>query len=173
MARLTKDQWAEARIKWEADPTLTFEDVAQSLGISRPAVSKMADKVGWVKSGNLQSINRAAHIRADSAEVTGDVTDQVTNEVTNAPAKSPLPASTELSTDLRSKLIQSHRAEWRNHARLFPLEEIKADYRKNGTAGKISAEMLSIRQKGERIAWGMDEGDSDKPVTIANPRSFD
>lgn len=30
MARLTKDQWAEARIKWESDPTLTFENLCKS-----------------------------------------------------------------------------------------------------------------------------------------------
>jgi len=161
MPRLTKDQWAEARIKWEADPTMTFEDVAQSLGVSRPAVSKMADKVGWVKSGNLQSINRAAHIRADTSEVTGEVT----GEVTLGAAKKPLTASTELSTDLRSRLIQQHRVEWRNHSKLYPLEEIKAVF-EIGKSGKITSEMIAIRQKGERIAWGMDDGDSNTTITI-------
>jgi len=63
--------------------------------------------------------------------------------------------------------------EWRNHAKLFKLEPILADYKKHGTAGKISAEMLSIRQKGERIAWGMDTDSADSTITIANPRSFD
>jgi len=33
--------------------------------------------------------------------------------------------------------------------------------------------MLSIRQKGERIAWGMDTDSADSTITIANPRSFD
>jgi len=173
MARLTKDQWAEARIKWESGPTESFSSVGEALGVSHVAVMKTAKRDGWVKSGSLPSINRAAQIRADAAEVAEGVTSEVTGQVTGGPAKSPLPASTELSTDLRSKLIQSHRAEWRNHAKLFKLEPILADYKKHGTAGKISAEMLSIRQKGERIAWGMDTDSADSSITIANPRSFD
>lgn len=157
--RLSKDEWLEARQAWEADQTLTFEALAERLGVSRPAVSKMASKQGWVKSGSLNSINRAAHIRADAAEVT--------SEVTGVTSKRPLPESVDQSTELRSKLIQTHRAEWRHHAKLFPLEAIKGDYKTVGTSGKISAEMLAIRQKAERIAWGMDDDKSgDKAIVI-------
>ena len=48
MARLTASQWLEARQKWEADPSLTFESLADKLGLSRQlAVSKqgLADLV--------------------------------------------------------------------------------------------------------------------------------
>lgn len=174
MARLTKDQWLEARQQWEADPTISYAVLAERIGVSDVAVLKAAKREGWVKSGSLASINRAAQIKADAAsEVTPQVSDSTNHEVSAQTSKKPLPASTELSTDLRSKLIQSHRAEWRKHAALFPLEDIKADYKKNGTAGKISSEMLSIRQKAERIAWGMDTDSADTTITIANPRSFD
>lgn len=158
--RLTKDQWLEARQRWEADPTLTFEALAAPLGVSRPAVSKMAEKQGWVKSGCLDSINRAAQVKADAAEVTP--------EVTGVTTKKPQPASVELSTGLRSKLIQSHRAEWRRHAGLYPLETIKEDF-DVGKSAKISAEMLQIRQKAERVAWGMEEK-AEAEIVIRNPR---
>jgi len=164
MARLTKDQWLEARQKWEADPTLSMGELAGQIGVSVAAISKTAKAQGWVKSGSLPSINRAAQVKADAAEVNGEVNGET--------GKKPLPASIEASTELRAKLIQSHRAEWRHHARLFGLDAIKADFGE-GKSAKISAEMLSIRQKGERIAWGMDTEATDTTITINNPRSFD
>lgn len=161
--RLTSTEWLEARQAWEADATLTFDALSDRIGVSRQAIGKMAAKQGWVKSGSLDSINRAAQIRADRAEVAQKVAD--------ATDKKPLPESLDQSTELRSKLIQSHRAEWRKHAQMFQLEAIKADYKTVGTAGKISAEMLAIRQKNERIAWGMDDDKSDGK-TIMIERSY-
>lgn len=151
--RLTQTEWLEARQSWESDQTLTFEAMSEKFGVSKQAISKMASKQGWVKSGSLDSINRAAQIRADAAEV-----DQ---EVDSSTVKRPLPESVDQSTELRSRLIQSHRAEWRKHAQMFVLDDIKRDYKQFGTAGKISAEMIAIRQRNERIAWGMDDDKSD------------
>lgn len=164
MARLTKDQWLEARQKWEADPTLSMGELAGQIGVSKEAVSQAAKRDGWVKSGSLSSINRAAQVKADAGQLDG--------QLDASTGKKPLPASIEASTELRAKLIQSHRAEWRHHARLFGLDAIKADF-DEGKSAKISAEMLSIRQKGERIAWGMDTEATDTTITINNPRSFE
>lgn len=158
MKRPTPEQWLEARQKWEADPTLSIGAVAKKMGVSVEAVSKAVRRQGWVKATSLDSINRAAQVKADASQVEGDV--EASTE------KRPLPASIEQSTDLRSKLIVSHRAEWRKHAQMFPLEKIAEDYKKHGTAGKISAEMLAIRQKAERIAWGMDSDQATPTVVI-------
>lgn len=161
--RLTSTEWLEARQAWEADPTLTFEALATRYGISRPAVSKMAGKQGWVKSGSLNSINRAAQLRADSVEVT--------SEVSSVTAKKPLPESVDQSTELRSRLIQSHRNEWRRHASLYSLEVMKDSDFELSKKAKISSEMLAIRQKAERTAWGMDD-DKTTDKTILIERSY-
>lgn len=50
MAKLTKQQWADARQAWETDPREGFAWLAEKLGISRPAVSKMASSQGWTKT---------------------------------------------------------------------------------------------------------------------------
>jgi predicted transcriptional regulator len=50
MARLTREQWIEARSRWESDPRDGFAWLADELGISRPAVSKMASLQGWTKA---------------------------------------------------------------------------------------------------------------------------
>jgi predicted transcriptional regulator len=49
MARLTKEQWQDARKRWEGDTREGYAWLADELGISRPAVSKMASSQVWVK----------------------------------------------------------------------------------------------------------------------------
>lgn len=160
--RLTEEQWKEARIAWESDPKATYKGIGERFGCSHVAVLRAAKRGGWVKSGSLDSINRAAQLRADSAEVTAEGTSETDK---NPPKPAPLPASVEASTDLRARLIHSHRAEWRKHASLYSLEGIRDDF-DLGKSAKISAEMLSIRQKAERTAWGMDADTSQGEIVI-------
>lgn len=155
--RLTPEQWKEARIAWESDPLASYSSIGERFGCSHVAVLRAARREGWVKSGSLPSINRAAQLRADSEEVTANGTAET--------GKKPLAASTEASTDLRARLIQSHRAEWRKHAALYPLEAIKDSF-EVGKSAKISSEMLAIRQKAERIAWGMDTENAQAEIVI-------
>lgn len=51
MARLTKDQWAEARAWWESDASVSFQAIADRYGCSRPAVGQKAEKEGWARGG--------------------------------------------------------------------------------------------------------------------------
>jgi predicted transcriptional regulator len=57
MARLTKEQWAEARARWESDKRDGFAWLSDELGVSRPAVSKMASSQGWSK-GNVTQVTQ-------------------------------------------------------------------------------------------------------------------
>lgn len=52
MARLTKDQWAEARAWWESDPAVSFQMIATKYGCSRPAVGQKAEGEGWARGGS-------------------------------------------------------------------------------------------------------------------------
>lgn len=49
MARLSKEQWAEARAWWESDASVSFQMIADRYGCSRPAVGQKADKEGWAR----------------------------------------------------------------------------------------------------------------------------
>lgn len=53
MARLTKEQWLQARGQWEADEREGFDWLATELNgaVSRQAISKAAKAQGWVKGG--------------------------------------------------------------------------------------------------------------------------
>lgn len=53
MARLSKEQWDAARIRWESgDASVTFQTIADEFGCSRVAVSNKANGEGWVKGGS-------------------------------------------------------------------------------------------------------------------------
>ena len=52
MAKLSKEQWAAARKKWEDDPRDGFAWLVDDLNnvVSRSAIGKMAKRKGWSKS---------------------------------------------------------------------------------------------------------------------------
>lgn len=167
--RLTAEEWILARQMYESRNDVGFADVAKEFGVSKAAIGKMAIKKGWQKVGALDSVNRAAHFRADG---------EVDGQVDGPENKAPLQSSIDIATDLRTKLIHNHRAEWRKHASLYKLEDIKESFQV-GRSAKISAEMIAIRQRHERIAWGMDEtgnggggGDPSKHEVIIINRSY-
>lgn len=146
MARLTADQWQEARQRWEADPTLTFEALADQLKLSRQAVSKKAKGDGWSKVGALRQVVEKAQFKAD-----GKVA-----QVAGATTKKDQQATFEASVEIRADVIDRHRVDWAEHRKHFLMADIKKDF-ESGKKAKISAEMLMIRQKGERAAYGLEE----------------
>lgn len=145
--RPSPDTWLAARQQWEADPTATFESISLIVGVSRAAVSKRADKEGWERPQNLRQIVEKAQLQADAK-----VTPQL-REVAEVTGKS----TQQAAVDVRADLLELHRKDWRLHRDLFPLENIAADF-DEGKKAKISAEMTLLRQKGERQAYGLDDG---------------
>ena len=65
----------------------------------------------------------------------------------------------DLAVDRAANLLKTHQREWSDHRLKFGIPSEYEDARN----AKITAEMLILRQKGERIAWGLDEGAA-KPV---------
>ncbi|MFX1684900.1 hypothetical protein [Paraburkholderia sp. A1RO-5L] len=64
--RLSPIQWAAARGIYESDPTITLQQIADSLGCSRAAVSMRIKRGGWVQRQPPQSIAERANAAADS-----------------------------------------------------------------------------------------------------------
>lgn len=162
--RPSREQKDAARIKWESTPA-TFADIGSEIGVSDTAVRKWASAEGWMKAGSLRSVNERAHIKADEGS-----SEEVRPKFGGEPVKAPTTASVEAAVDMRSKVLQIHRSEWRKHSGLYPLDCIKADF-DEGRKAKISAEMLLIRQRGERAAWGLEDGskpsqEASKPTII-------
>lgn len=142
MPRLTKDQWSAARIKWESDPAMTDHGLAAILGVSKQAVEQQRKKNKWQKAGALQNVNERAQFAADNLAKLG--LDKQKADSVNA------------AVEIRAKLLEQHREDWKEHREQFTLPDIAANF-ELGKSAKITAEMLKIRQEGERKAYGLDE----------------
>jgi hypothetical protein len=58
MARLTEEQWRDARIRWERSPKTGFEWLAKKFNVSRVAITKRAKSENWTKKVT-QKVTRA------------------------------------------------------------------------------------------------------------------
>lgn len=170
MSRLSGIDWEAARVKWEADPTVSFADLGRQYGIAHTTLSRRAKNEGWRRVATDSAIRVRAQAQADALSVAdaatsddlpGAVHSETHRRTDERTDQLPKTASVDASIDLRAKLVQTHRAEWRKHASLFTLEAIAGDF-DTGKRAKISAEMLGIRQKGERAAWGLDDDSNAK-----------
>jgi hypothetical protein len=83
MPRIPRSKWAEARVKWETSPDVTYSDIARELGVSHTTVLQRARREGWVK-----------------------VADHVAR-----PVGSPCPESVEAYRESASQVTRRH-AEW-------------------------------------------------------------
>lgn len=147
MPRLTADQWAAARVKWESDPTITFEAVGQLMGVSRVAVSKRASAEGWERVTDLHTLAQLAHARSDAREVAAKVTPELTPETIDA---------RNAAVDLRADIIDRHKADMARH-RVLHSDAAQAEDLEACKRAKLSIEVLAIRHKIERDAYGLNE----------------
>lgn len=153
MARATQEQWAAARFEWETDPIKSYADIATKLGVTRQAVAKRASEEGWARAPELADLAKRAQLKADQRQV-ATVAGVVVGSVDLTTEKATL-ASREAAEDIRADVIERHRADWAEHRTHFTLGAIVEDF-EMGKKAKISAEMLKIRQQGEREAYGLD-----------------
>jgi len=136
MPPLTRQQWQQARIEWESNPDLTITELAKRYGVGRNTVYERIKREGWRKA-NIDDCKK----------------------------EGPLPQSLKAYADNVDAILQLHRQEWAQHRELYGLEAIAANF-ELGKAAKISAEMLAIRQKAERAAWGLDEREGEKQEIV-------
>lgn len=175
MPRLTTDQWAAIRIEWEGEPLATFSGLSVKHGVNKSEISRTAKRQGWVKRGQLASINESAQRKAD----------RLTNSTGNPTQRKPnaLDLATRIeSEDLRAEVAARHRMEWAElelyrWQALKTMDEAKTTGDREGwTIAKLAADTakanlaaLEIKQQGERRAWGLDvHGEED--IVIVNPR---
>jgi len=142
MPPLTKQQWQQARVEWESDPDLTITELANRYGVARNTVYERIKREGWRKA-NIDDCKK----------------------------EGPLPQSLQAYAENVDAILQLHRQEWAQHRELYGLDAIAGNF-ELGKAAKISAEMLAIRQKAERVAWGLVSEDSSNAKEIVIERSY-
>jgi hypothetical protein len=150
--KLTQTEWEDIRAGREAGQS--FRVLAGKYPITMQAIQKRAKAEGW---GDGTDIGKAV-LKKAADKVVGLV-------VTDNPQKKA--AAIDAAARKMASVIETHRAEWRDHRDRFG--SVPNDF-DDGKLAKISSEILSIRQKGERVAHGIDNQD-DKP-TIVIERSY-
>lgn len=146
MPRLTKDQWSQARELWESDQAQTDESIAEKFGVSKSAVVKARTqgKDSWKRVGSLLTVQQRAQFAAD-------VKSNQSSDLGHFKS-----TTLDAAVEIRAKLLEQHRDDWKEHREQFTLPDIAANF-ELGKSAKITAEMLKIRQEGERKAYGLDE----------------
>jgi hypothetical protein len=182
MARLTPEQWHQARIAWESVPNATYESVGAQFGTSKQSVWKRATSEGWKKSSSTPVINDAANRRADAmvdppTGLKGDGVDAKLDASSPSRIKSEKvtdPASDEESIRKKATIIAGHRDEAGQLGLLLKAarntfvaavqlqgsdDDKKAAWWRARTAQSAARDAISgaaMRHDMERRAWGLD-----------------
>lgn len=187
MAEVRKEaqQWVLARARWEAEPQMTFSDVAVLLGISKQAVAKHAQRFGWRQRLDMPTLIAKAHAKADKETVRTMERDADTSHAETPQVVAPGPIFAGLSRpiipadaspeeahqitsaaaiDARAELLTRHRREW-GAVRNLAYTAIKSKDLMEARTAKTVAEAVKTLQDGERKAWGLDSGD-EGPVKV-------
>ncbi|MCY0856872.1 hypothetical protein [Cupriavidus sp. D39] len=187
MAEVRKEgqQWVLARARWEAEPQMTFSDVAVLVGVSKQAVSKHAKRCGWHKHLDMPTLVAKAHAKADEQTVRTIEQDAGGSQAEARQVVAPsmffaglsrpaLPAdasheqarqiTTDAAVDARAELLTRHRREW-GAVRNLAYDSIKSKDLDKARTAKTAAEAVKTIQDGERKAWGLDSGD-EGPVKV-------
>lgn len=164
---MSKEKWLEIRAQWESDPRPGYVWIVSelSLDVSDIAVLQKAKREGWAKKASIKTIVQRAQIQADlkGRAKLSLVQKNVSLDGKKVSAKAKklsqnVSALTEAeSVDMRSSVLERHRDEWKEHAGIFKLGDmVGEDGLGVARTGKTAAEMVKIRQEGERKAWGLD-----------------
>ena len=162
--------WAEIRHAWEygAD-TPSYSAAAARAALKhgfkapgRPAVCRRAVAEGWQRCGSMEGVSAAAHQKADTLATGGNGAKTKKGGAVGAVEGAILlQDAREDASDVRAAIIGRHRLEWDTVGAL--VNEAQANRATDPVEAfgrmklaKITAETISIRQAGERRAWGMD-----------------
>jgi hypothetical protein len=178
---ISKEQWAKVRAIWEADPVITFQEIADSLGLTRQGVRQRAGREKWQKGTDAIAIEGKVHRIADSkftesseevgtqgSDVYGDVPKVKPREpdldrsMPAIPDDTPPHKVTEIVRDAaeqkRVTLIERHRHELGAiRAQLYGAVK-KANTKDGLTAARTAktiVEAFASLQQAERAAWGI------------------
>jgi hypothetical protein len=139
---LTQDQWQTLQAeRWAGS---SFPALAKKWNISHQAIQKRAKRDGWPDPQDVDGAIR----RKVAAKVAG-----VAIKVAACNLKKAEEAI-DSAAELAALVVIKHRQEWQDHREYFA--SVPADF-EEGKHAKITAEMLILRHKGERVAWNLED----------------
>lgn len=151
MPRLDPDTWERIRIARETGES--YRSLAERFGVDPAAIFRRAKREGWGDGTDVAAVIR----RKVSARVNG----------VDRTARDKLPetrlAAIETAVERAADLIRLHREDWAKHRARFGATQ---DDMTESKLARASAEMLRIRQAGEREAWGLGAGENRAEIVI-------
>ncbi|RON06231.1 hypothetical protein [Pseudomonas brassicacearum] len=141
-----------ARCLYESTPSSTFESVASEFGVSARTLKRWASADGGWRKLDSPLLTTRAHAAADRAKAVIAGTPPEQKEAQEA-ALAELRA--DVAVDERAQLLVKHRKQWAIVDGLVA-EAVRG---RNQTAAKLAeivARTITLKQTGERKAWGMD-----------------
>ena len=148
MARLTADTWESVRAEREAGST--FDSLAAKYGVSKTAIIKRSKSEGWGDGKDL------------GAAIRRKVTEKVAGAVTPGNPKKRAEAI-DAAASRAAAVVERHKADWEEHRTKFG---VVAENFEECKHAKISAEMITIRQRSERAAYGLDDVSTQPTIVI-------
>jgi hypothetical protein len=134
----TGDEWRSVRAEFEAGATV--QNLSLKYNISATAINRRRSIEGWRQDAEaaikMRTQERLAKIQKSQDPVKRD--EAIENEA-----------------QARANVIHRHRREWDTHAVLLDETFARRDFNL-AKLTKITAEILMIRQSGERKAWNID-----------------
>lgn len=177
VAKLSRAQWEEIRLRWENDPRDSYAWLVTelSLSVTRNTISVKAKRDGWTKRVSAKEIANQSDRKADNKYQVDSVTNSVT--VVTAQDQSFVTEMTskefeEKAIDLRTTIIQSHRDDWQKHRDEFLMSDMAINFEKAKSA-KLVAEIIKLRHEGERKAWNLDAAVEDTSAGMATEAEMD
>ena len=141
MARLTADQWETIRAEREAGKS--FPELAKKYGVSHQAIQKRAKNEGWGDGADIGVTVRRKVAEKVAGVVAGCNPKKKAEALENAAQKG-------------VEIVRRHQRDWDEHHKQFTVAGVANNF-DTGKSAKICAEMLAIRQKAERAAYGLEE----------------
>lgn len=134
--------WSSIRAEYEVGSTVL--GLSKRYNVSRAAIVRHRDSENW---------------RQDSSKVIATKTEEKIARLRSTDDPEKREAALESEAERRAAVVHRHRNEWDTHAGLLDEVFRGRDFHL-AKLTKITAEILAIRQKGEREAWGLVTGPS-------------
>lgn len=146
MAAACRYNWETIRAEYEAGATMG--ELSRRHGVDKAAISRRARGEGWTR---------------DVSGAVDRLTDAKVNGIVNTADPQKKAEAIDRAAEAKAAVIMRHKAEWDRHKVIMDEALANEDFNVAKLA-KITAEMLKIRQDGERRAWGIQDKSEPGPA---------
>lgn len=153
---------AACRLMYETTP-LTLEEVAKEVGLSSRTVKRYSTADGGWRKLAAPGLSKRAHEAADKVAAS---VENLSPDATIERKREALAATAEnVAIDERAQLLAKHRRQWGIVDGLVA-EAVRSRDLNAAKLADTVCRTIANKQKGERLAWGLEAGEGDQKVHV-------